>query len=129
MVLPQNFLINTGLIIVSLNIAQRNQLRKIAIAGFVFCEKNEVMVADTLHICSFVTVAGGKIYLAADNRLYSLLPALLIKGDGSVHIAMVGDGKCLHPRLLGSRYQILYPRGTIQQAVLRMNMQMDKISR
>ena len=66
------------------------------------------------------------INLAANNGLDIHFLRLLIKINGTVHHAVVGNGNAVHAEFFGTRQQQIYFRGAVKQAVLRMYMQMGK---
>ncbi|MNL59165.1 hypothetical protein D3C87_1828680 [compost metagenome] len=55
-----------------------------------------------------------QIYLAADNRLDSMLAACFIKRDRPVHDAVIGQRQRLHPVLAGPAGQIADSRSSVQ---------------
>jgi hypothetical protein len=66
------------------------------------------------------------IDLAADNRLDARLLSGLVKGDGTVHHAVVGDGDSRLAELGGARNKPLDAAGAVKQAVFAVDMQMNK---
>ncbi len=70
--------------------------------------------------------AGRQVSLASDNRLDSVLNRFFVELDGSEHVAMIGNRHRFHTRFFGMRQQRPNLIGTIEQAVLSMNVQMNE---
>ena len=69
------------------------------------------------------------IAFAPDNGFDAGLGPLLIKLHHIEHGAVVGNGHGAHVEFRGAFEQLIDADGAIQQAVHRMHMKMDKISR
>ena len=69
---------------------------------------------------------GRDVGLHAEDGLDPLPLAGLVKIDHAVHHAVVGDGQRILAERLGARDQLVDARRAVEQAVLRMHMQMDK---
>ena len=92
MVFFQQLQIHPGLAVKALDIPGGNQLNKVLVALLVFAEQNQV-VGLVVHLEHLVEPGpGGHIDLAADNGLYPLFFAGLIKIHHAVHAAVVGNG-------------------------------------
>ncbi len=72
--------------------------------------------------------AGGHIHLTADDGLDASLFCSLIELDAAVHHAVVGAGNGGLSALFYAVHQLVDAAGTVQKAVFRMNMQVDKVS-
>ena len=70
---------------------------------------------------------GGDVDLAADDGADPFLFCGLVEVNGPVHHPVVGDGHRLLAQLLGPGHQLVQFAGPVQQAVLGMAMQMNKI--
>ena len=68
----------------------------------------------------------GHIHLAPDDRVDALGLAGPVKVDGAVHNAMVRDGHRRLAQLLHQLRQVPDAAGTVQQTVLRVDVQMGK---
>ena len=68
----------------------------------------------------------GDVELAADDRLDSGLLGLDVELQGPVHGAVIGDGHAVHPVFLALGQQVRDPDGPVQQAVLGVDVEMDK---
>ncbi|SRR5579875_1093873 len=70
----------------------------------------------------------GEIRLNPDHRVNAFCLALFIKLYGTVHGAMIGDGKVLHPKLFCSPDEFFHSAESVEQGIFCMNMGMYKIS-
>ena len=66
------------------------------------------------------------IDLAADDRLDVRRLCRPVEVDHAVHHAVVRDGDSVLPELFDARHDILDAARPVEQAVFRMDMQMDK---
>ena len=73
------------------------------------------------------TVSRGNIQFAADDRLDSILIRMLVEIDRSVEIAMIGHGHGRHLIFLCLSEKIIETNGSVQQAILGMNVKMNEI--
>ncbi len=69
----------------------------------------------------------GDIEFAADNGLDARFPGSLIKIDGAEEVAMVRDGQGRHFIFLRLLEQVRQADGTVQKAILRMDMKMNEV--
>jgi hypothetical protein len=60
--------------------------------------------------------------LAANDGLYSLGKACLVKGNGTVHHAMISQGNGGMTALLGAFRDLFYTASAVKQAVFAMQM-------
>src|SRR5207248_3309662 len=70
----------------------------------------------------------GQIRLNPNNRVNPPRLARLIKLDRPIHCAVISNRQVLHPQRLGLLHQLLRAAEPIQQGILRMHMQMRKVS-
>ena len=70
--------------------------------------------------------AGSHIDFTADNGAQPRLGGLGVKLQGTEHGAVVGDGHGLHPVSLGLLEQRIDADRAVEQAVLGVDMQMNK---
>jgi len=66
------------------------------------------------------------IDLAPDDRLNALGHARAIKGHGTVHHAVIGEGHCLVSAFLGATRNILDTASAVKQAIFTVKMQMNE---
>ena len=127
-VLFQQFLIDTRLGVKTLGKAGRHHLDKVLVACLVFAEQNQVVVAvDTVDLIK--AGAGGYIDLTADDGLDARRFGRIKESHAAVHDTVVGDSA----RRLPHRFQLVkHPvnaAGTVQQAVLGVDMKVCELSR
>ena len=73
------------------------------------------------------TTPMGNVKFTADNGFDPVFIGLLIKIDCSKHIAMIGHSNGRHLIFFSFFKKILNADGSIEQAILSMNMKMNKI--
>jgi hypothetical protein len=71
-------------------------------------------------------VAGGYIYLTADNGFYTCPGGPIKQLHCTEHIAMVRYGNGIHSKISGLFNHLVNANGTVEQAVFGMNMKMNK---
>ena len=71
-------------------------------------------------------MVGAYVYLAAYHGMYAALLRLAVKVDHAVHHAVIRNGAAVHAQLLDPVEQARNARGSVEQAVFRMHMQMSK---
>ena len=125
-VFPQELLVHTRLIIISLGIREGYKLNQIAIACFVFGKKNQMIVACAVNLRTFLPHAGCQIDLTANDGMNALCLCLFIKSDCTIHDTMIGHGNSVHTKFFRTPYKFLDPTRTVEQTVLRMDVQMGK---
>ena len=67
------------------------------------------------------------VKLAADDGLHALVSSCVHKMNRAKYIAVVGDRNGRHVQFFDALDQLLYVAGPIEQRVVSMQMQMDKI--
>ena len=70
--------------------------------------------------------AGGDINLAADDGFHAGLGGGLVKRNGGVHVAVVGDGDGGHSKRGGFFYQIVRANRSVEQGKFRVAMQVNE---
>ena len=126
--LPQKGLIDTGFHIEALRPRQGHHVGEVAVALLVFAQQHQ-MAAFAVEFVDLIEPGAalrGHIDLAADDGLHALRLAGPVKVDDAVHNTVVRDGtgglahRLHHPR------QLLDLAEAVQQAELRMHMQMGE---
>ncbi len=104
-----------------------HDLHQVLIAFIIFRQQHQVIIS-VLATGYFPVKPGIRrhINLAAQDRIDPLLPAGAVKINDTVHHAVVRDSRRIHPQLFHPFYIFFYLIGTVQQAVLRVDMQMGK---
>ena len=127
-VLFQQLLVHPGLGVKALGESGRHHLDQVLVAGLVFAQQDQVVVA--VHLVDLVEAgAGGHIDLAPDDGLDAGLFGRLVKLHAAVHHPVVGAGDGGLAALLDPLHQPVDPAGAVQQAVLGVDVQMDKALR
>ena len=125
-VLFQQLLIHTGLGIKAFHEGGGDHLDQVFVTGLVFAQQDQMVVAvDLVHLVK--ASAGRHIDFAADNGLDARLFCRLVELQAAVHDAVVGAGNGGLSALLYPVHQLVDAAGSVQEAVLRMDMQVDKV--
>ena len=85
------FFVHARLVVEAFETRFGSEFEQVFVAGVVFGEQNEVMVA-VLFGFFLVAGAGRHVRLDADKRVNSGFAALLVELETAVHHAVVGDG-------------------------------------
>ena len=125
-VLLQQLEVHPGAVVETLGPGLAHQGGEIPVAGFVFAQQHQVAVFPVQLVDFVQPGALGHVHLAADDGLDARLFGGLVKLDDAVHAAVVGDGHSLLPQRLHPVHQLPDPAGPVQQAVLRVHVQMYK---
>ena len=124
-VLLQKLLIHAWLGIKALHKTGRDHFDQVLIAGLVFAQQDQMVVA-VYSIYLIKAGAGGNIDFAPDDGLDTRLFSGFIKLHTAVHHAVVGAGNGGLSALLHPLHQLVDTTGAVQQAVFRMDMQVGK---
>ena len=112
-VLLQKLLIHAGLGVKALHKTGRDHFDQVFVAGLVFAQQNQVVVAvDFIYLIKAGT--GGNIDLTADNGLDARLFSGFIKLHTTVHHAVVGAGNGGLSTLLHPLHQLVDTASTVQ---------------
>ena len=126
--LPQKGLIDTGFHIEALRPGKRHHVGEVAVALLVFAQQHQMaaLAVEFVDLIEPGAALRGHIDLAADDGLHALRLAGPIEVDDAVHNTVVRDGtgglahRLHHPR------QLLDLAEAVQQAELRMHVQMGE---
>lgn len=122
----QQVQVNAGLDIEPVHKGLAHQVRQVPVSRFVFAQQHQVP-GLRVQLIGFVQPGPpGHIHLAADDRMDALGLAGPVKVDGAVHNAVVRDGHRRLAQLLHQLRQVPDAAGAVQQAVLRVDVQMGK---
>ena len=122
----QQVQVDAGLDIEPVHKGLAHQVRQVPVTGLVLTQQHQ-MTGLRVQLIGFVQPgAAGYIYLTADDRVDALGLAGPIEVDGAVHNAVVRDGHRRLAQLLHQLRQVTDAAGAVQQAVLRVDMQMGK---
>ena len=126
--LPQQLLVNAGLYVKALRPGKRHHVGEVAVALLVFAQQHQMaaLAVEFVDLIEPGAALRGHIDLAADDGLHALRLASPVEVDDAVHNAVVRDGagglahRFHHPR------QLLDLAEAVQQAELRMHVQMGE---
>ena len=126
--LPQKGLIDTGFHIEALRPGKRHHVGEVAVALLVFAQQHQMaaLAVEFVDLIEPGAALRGHIDLAADDGLHALRLASPIEVDDAVHHAVIRDRYRSLPHGLDDLRQLLDLAESIQQAELRMHMQMGE---
>ncbi len=129
MVGGQQLLVDPRDVVVALEKSDRRHPDQVLEAGPIFCQKGEVKSRVTAAPrLAFGPQAGRHVSLIADDRVEASGPALAVKLDGPVKIAVIGQGQGVHAQLLGPRHELRDSAGAVEQTVMTVAMKMNERS-
>ncbi len=70
---------------------------------------------------------GGHVDLAPEDGLDAPVPAGVVEVHRPEHVAVVGDGHGLHAEALGLGHELADVAGTVEEAVLGVEMEVDEV--
>ena len=124
----QEFLVDAGPVVKSFQVAGGGEFHEVLVALHALHQDQEVPRRLPGAPGGLVETAPRRdIQFAADDGLDTLLVGLLVKADGSEHIAVIGHGNGGHLVLLYFFEQIVQANGSIEEAVLGVNVEVDEI--
>ena len=118
--------IHARTIIKAVDEAARDKVCQVLIAGHVLTQQDQVIRLAVERVDLVKARARRDIDLAADDRLDVRCLCRPVEVDHAVHHAVVRDGDSVLPELFDARHDILDAARPVEQAVFRMDMQMDK---
>ncbi len=123
----QNRVIDTWLVVVTLEKGKAPQLQQISVPVVVSSQKGEMPTLLVLPLLAEAVF--DYIGLQTDDGLDSVTAALLIELDNPRQHSVIGDGKRLHSKLCRPFYQVIDLAGTVKRRVVSMNVQMAEAGR
>ena len=123
----EQFLVHARLVVVAVEKRGGDQLDEVLVTGVVLGEQGE-MAGGFLGAAGLFLLHRTRcqVHLATDDRLDAFLVRGIVEFDGPEHVAMIGHGDGGHTVTLGLFHQVLDPHRTVQQRVLRVQVQVDK---
>ena len=136
-VLLQDFFVDTGAVVKPFQERGGREFHQILKPNGIHGQQCQVITRffDSTGSRFVESGTGSDIGFQSENRIDAGSAAFIVEFQRSVEIAVVGDGECVHPRPLHLFHNLIDPIGSIQQAVMRMAMQMcerrsrDNVSR
>ncbi len=106
-----------------------DEFKQILVAGQVFGEEPEVKEGFAVVGATVFFEARGfdKVEFAADEGFDARAFGGVIKGDGPVEIAMIGEGEGRHIQIDGPFHQAVDAAGSIKEAVIGMDVKMNEV--
>jgi len=126
LVLREQRMIYPGLAVKTVGVGDGTEFDEVAVPLVVFGQEDQVVVLSAL--LPRCVPFGIDVDLAPYDRLDTGRSALVVELDGSVHRAMVGHRHGGHAEFDGLGGEIAAPDCAVEKTVLRMNVQMDKLS-
>jgi hypothetical protein len=120
-VIAQDLLVDPRVVVEALEVTLRVEERQVLVADVVLGEQDQVVVAAVGPI---VAIGRGHVGLAAEDQLHAGLLRLGVEVDRAEHVAVVGHRDRIHPEAAHLREQILHADRAIEQAVLRVEVEM-----
>ena len=124
----EQFLVDARPVVEALQKRGRRQFDEVLKPDAVHGEQRQV-VAGLLHARRARLVeprAGSDVGFEAQYRIDARATALVVKIECSVQIAVIGDGEGIHPRPLHLFHDLIDPVRTVEQAVVRVTVQVSK---
>jgi hypothetical protein len=117
------------LVVEALQVGVAHELQEVLVALDVPGQEAEVEDAPALVAAALLLEARalGKVELAADQRLDPLALRRRVEVYGAKQVAVVGEREGAHPELARPVRQPVDPAGPVQQAVVRVDVEMDEI--
>jgi len=125
-VLGQDLLVDAGLVVHALHLADRAQAHEVQVALVVGGEQRQVVRIAVDPSLAQEARAGRHVDLAADDRLDPGVLARLVEVDGAVHDAVVGEADRRHLELGRPRHHGGDAARPIEQRVLGVVMEVDE---
>ena len=124
----ENLLVDARLVVEAVEVRRGDKLNEIFVADFVLRQQDQ-MIRGVAGVRGFLFEAAARrdIRLAPDDRLQPLLLRGLVELDGTVHVAMIGHGHRRHLACMRFVDNIGNTAGPVEQAVLGVQVKMDKI--
>ena len=122
----EEFLIDPRLVMIAVEVRNRDQFDKIAITGRVLCQQRKMIRCVALRIRSIFDRTRRHVGLAADDRSDACRRGLLIKFNRSVEVAMVSNRDRGHAEFHRFSHQLFHPHRPIKQRIFSVQMEMNE---
>ncbi len=119
--------VDSGLVVVAVEMGRRNQAEQVAIPGLVLGQQDEVVVVR-IGLAVLVGVAPrSDVRLDPDDGLHARCRSGLGEGNRPVQRPVVGQGHRGHAELGHSVRELGEPGQAVEQAEFRVNVEMDEV--
>ena len=125
----QKFFVDARLIVEPFQMRGRDELDEIFVTHLIFGEQQEMVIHITASAGRFLfpAVARRHIDFAADDWLDAFIAGGLIEINRTVEHSVVGKRERGELQIMGLLHQPVQTAGAIQQRILRMQMEVDKV--
>ncbi len=129
-VLGEQLAVHPGLVVVALEVGLGDELHEVRVAGRGAGEHRAVARALVAAILArpLEAAARGHVELAAEDRLHSRLGARGVEVHRAEEVAVVGEGQRRELERLGPIDQLLEAGRPVEQAVLRVHVQVHEVA-
>jgi len=138
-VFGENLPVDSGLVVVALEIRAAGELDEVLVTDVVLCEQRQVVVelGAAIGVAARIVDAAAPartlearlvrhVRLTTDDRRDTRVVRRLVEVEDAVHVAVVGDADRGLPVLHGRRHQLADSRRTVEHRVLGVNMQVGE---
>ncbi len=123
----EHLLVDARDVVVAFEVRDRRHFDEVLEADEVLGEQREVIARFAALFHGAVgAVRGGDVRLIADDGVQPGVLAFLVEFDGPEEIAVIGHGDGVHAKRFGERDQLRHPARAVEQAVMRVAMQMNE---
>jgi len=128
-VLRQDFLVDARLVVIALQMRRRGKFDKIPVTDLIFRQQHEMMVNVPAAARRLLVeaAAGSDIDLTANNRFDAFVSGGLVKINRAAEHAVIGDRERRESQLVRFVDQPVEAAGAIEQRILGVQMEVDKI--
>ncbi len=123
----QEVLVDARLVVEALGVSRGHELDEVVIALARRGEQDQVIGRLARRAALRPAIARGDIDFAAENRVDAALARLVVKDDRREHVAVLGNRERRHLQLDRAVEQLLDAAGTVEQRVLRVQVQVDEL--
>ena len=125
----KQFFINARLVVITLQMRRRGEPNQVAVPRLVLGQQHQVMIdiAPAAAGLFLQSAARGHIHFATDDRLDAFLLGRLVKINRAIKHSVVGDRQRRQLQLMGPIHQPVQPTSAIEQGILGVQMQMNKV--
>ena len=128
-VLLQHVFVYTGLVVESFQLGNGDKLAKITIPLHVFCKQNKMGKPFTVPGGFMFQASRGHIAFTPDHGFDPGLFCHFVEFNRTEHSTMIGYGNSIHSKFSNTLKKRVKSYCPVKQAVLSMNMQVNKIGR
>ena len=125
---------HAGLVVIlALDMADRDDLHKVAVARGILGQEDEMVVCPMVGVLELMVVVPRDVHLAADDGLDLVATVFVLVLSGhleellhAVHITVVRDGDRGHIQLYGALEKLPHIGESVEDGVLGVDVKMDE---